>query len=99
MLACSGTVSPKETFRKARAAAGKALEVDAELGEAQGSLAHVRLHDWDWEGLDRAFLRAIELHPAQPIVYYWYGEFLMSMRRLEEAIEMYRRAQRAVPLP
>ena len=91
-------VSAKETFRKARAAARKALELDAELGEAHGSLAHVRLHDWDWEGLDRDFLRAIELHPAQPIVYYWYGEFLMSMDRPEEAIAMTRRAQQADPL-
>ena len=98
MLACRGMVSAKETFRKARAAARKALELDAELGEAHGSLAHVRLHDWDWEGLDRDFLRAIELHPAQPIVYYWYGEFLMSMGRPEEAVAMTRRAQQADPL-
>jgi TolB-like protein/Tfp pilus assembly protein PilF len=98
MLACRGMVSAKETFRKARAAARKALELDGELGEAHGSLAHVRLHDWDWEGLDRDFLRAIELHPAQPIVYYWYGEFLMSMGRPEEAIAMTRRAQQADPL-
>ena len=98
MLACRGMVSAKETFRKARAAARKALELDGELGEAHGSLAHVRLHDWDWEGLDRDFLRAVELHPAQPIVYYWYGEFLMSMGRPEEAIAMTRRAQQADPL-
>ncbi|TLY97644.1 MAG: tetratricopeptide repeat protein [Gammaproteobacteria bacterium] len=98
MLACRGMVSAKETFRRARAAARKALELDGELGEAHGSLAHVRLHDWDWEGLDRDFLRAIELHPAQPIVYYWYGEFLMSMGRPEEAIAMTRRAQQADPL-
>jgi TolB-like protein/Tfp pilus assembly protein PilF len=98
MLACRGMVSAKDTFRKARAAARKALELDGELGEAHGSLAHVRLHDWDWEGLDRDFLRAIELHPAQPIVYYWYGEFLMSMGRPEEAIAMTRRAQQADPL-
>src|SRR5438105_692515 len=98
MLACRGMVSAKESFRRARAAARKALELDGELGEAHGSLAHVRLHDWDWEGLDRDFLRAIELHPAQPIVYYWYGEFLMSMGRPEEAIAMTRRAQQADPL-
>jgi len=98
MLACRGMVSAKETFRRARAAARKALELDGELGEAHGSLAHVRLHDWDWEGLDRDFLRAIELHPAQPIVYYWYGEFLMSMGRPEEANAMTRRAQQADPL-
>ena len=98
MLACRGMVSAKDTFRKAKAAACRALELDAELGEAHGSLAHVRLHDWDWEELDRAFQRAIELHPAQPVVYYWYGEFLMSMGRPEEAIAMTRRALQADPL-
>src|SRR5438045_4062029 len=36
MLACRGMVSAKETFRKARAAARKALELDAEMGEAHG---------------------------------------------------------------
>lgn len=98
MLACRGMVSAKETFRKARAAARKALELDGELGEAHGSLAHVRLHDWDWAGLDADFQRAIELHPAEPIVYYWYGEFLMSMGRPEEAIAMTQKAQQADPL-
>jgi TolB-like protein/Tfp pilus assembly protein PilF len=98
MLACRGMMSAKETFRKARAAARKALELDGELGEAHGSLAHVRLHDWDWDGLDLDFQRAIELHPALPIVYYWYGEFLMSAGRPEDAIAVTRTAQRADPL-
>jgi TolB-like protein/Tfp pilus assembly protein PilF len=98
MLACRGMVSAKETFRKAKAAARKALDLDRELGEAHGSLAHVRLHDWDWEGLDKDFQRAIELDPAEPIVYYWYGEFLMSMGRPEEAIAMTERARQADPL-
>jgi TolB-like protein/Tfp pilus assembly protein PilF len=98
MLACRGMVPAKETFRKAKAAARKALELDPELGEAHGSLAHVRLHDWDWEGLDKDFQEAIQLNPAQPIVYYWYAEFLMSMGRPEEAIAMAQRAQQADPL-
>jgi TolB-like protein/Tfp pilus assembly protein PilF len=97
MLACRGMMSAKDTFRKARAAARKALELEADLGEAHGALAHVRLHDWDWEELDRDFKRAIELHPAQPIVYYWYGEYLMSMGRPEEAIAVTRRALQADP--
>jgi tetratricopeptide (TPR) repeat protein len=98
MLACRGMVPAKETFRKAKAAARKALELDGELGEAHGSLAHVRLHDWDWEGLERDFQKAIQLNPAQPIIYYWYGEFLMSMGRPGEAIAMTQRAQQADPL-
>jgi len=98
MLACRGMTPAKETFRRAKAAARKALDLDSELGEAHGSLAHVRLHDWDWEGLERDFQKAIQLNPAEPIVYYWYGEFLMSMGRPEEAIAMTQRAHQADPL-
>jgi len=71
MLACRGMVPAKDTFRKAKEAARKAIDLDSELGEAHGSLAHVRLHDWDWEGLEADFERAIDLNPAQAIVYYW----------------------------
>src|SRR6184192_3343087 len=93
MLACRGMVPAKDSLLKA-----KAPELDGELGEAHGSLAHVRLHDWDWEGLERDFQRAIDLHPALPIVYYWYGEYLMSMGRPQEAIAMTRRAQQSDPV-
>jgi TolB-like protein/Flp pilus assembly protein TadD len=98
MLACRGMAPVKETFRKAKAAATKALELDPELGDAQGSLAHVRLHDWDWEGLEEDFRRAIELNPAQAIVYYWFAEFLMSMSRPDEAIALAERAYNLDPL-
>ncbi len=86
MLACRGMVPAKETFRQSAAAARKAIELDASHGDAHGSLAHVRLHDWDWVGLDEQFRRATALAPSLALVYYWYGEFLMSMGRPEEAI-------------
>jgi TolB-like protein/Flp pilus assembly protein TadD len=98
MLACRGMVPAKETFRKAKAAARKALELDSELGEAHGSLAHVRLHDWDWEGLEKDFQRALDLNPSQAIVYYWLGEFLMSRGRPEEAIVVTQKAHQIDPL-
>jgi tetratricopeptide (TPR) repeat protein len=98
MLACRGMVPAKETFRRARAAARKALELDGELGDAHGSLAHVRLHDWDWEGLDRDFKRATELNPSLAIVYYWYGEYLMCQGRREEAVASTEIAYRMDPL-
>ena len=98
MLACRGMVPAKETFRKGKTAARNALELDPDLAEAHGSLAHVRLHDWDWAGLERDFQRAIELNPAESIVYYWFGEFLMSRGRPDEAIAITRKAFEADPL-
>lgn len=98
MLACRGMVPAKETFRRARSAARKALELDAELGDAHGSLAHVRLHDWDWEGLDQDFERATHFNPSLAIVYYWRGEYLMSQGRPAEAIASTEIALRLDPL-
>jgi TolB-like protein/Tfp pilus assembly protein PilF len=98
MLACRGMVPAKETFRRARAAARKALELDSELGDAHGSLAHVRLHDWDWEGLEQDFRRATELNPSLAIVYYWFAEYLMSRGRAAEAVASAQTAYRMDPL-
>ena len=98
MLACRGMVPAKETFRRARAAATKAIELDAGLGDAHGSLAHVRLHDWDWQDLDRDFRRATELNPSLAIVHYWHAEYLMSQGRRDEAIAATETAIRIDPL-
>jgi TolB-like protein/Tfp pilus assembly protein PilF len=98
MLACRGIVPAKETFRRSAAAARKAIELDGEQGDAHGSLAHVRLHDWDWVGLDEQFRRATELAPSLALVYYWYAEFLMSQGKPEEAIASTARALKLDPL-
>jgi TolB-like protein/tetratricopeptide (TPR) repeat protein len=98
MLACRGMVPAKETFRKSMIAARKALELDPDLGDARASMAHVRLHDWDWVGLDADFRRAAELSPSGVVVYYWYAEFLMSQGKPDEAIAAAETAFRLDPL-
>ncbi len=98
MLACRGVLPVRETFEKAKEAARKALEIDPELGEAHASLAHVRLHAWDWDGLDADFRRALELSPGHAIAHYWYAEYLMAMGRTDEAIAKVRTARDMDPL-
>jgi len=98
MLACRGMVPAKETFRRARSAARRAIELDRDLGDAHGSLAHVRLHDWDWEGLEQDFKKATELNPSLAIVHYWYAEFLMCQGRRDAAIASTETAHRLDPL-
>ena len=45
-----GVLSPQDAFRKAKAAATKALALDDSLGEAHTSLAFaLDLYGWDWE--------------------------------------------------
>ena len=98
MLACRGIVPAKETFRHSAAAARRAIELDADHGDAHGSLAHVRLHDWDWMGLDEQFRRALALAPSLPLVYYWYGEYLMSQGNADDAIATAARGLKLDPL-
>ncbi|HVS01657.1 MAG TPA: protein kinase [Thermoanaerobaculia bacterium] len=88
-----------DTYPKARAAAGKALEIDDALAEAHASLAAV-LHDyyWDWQNADAEYRRALELGPGYATAHHWYAEFLTAMGRMDEAHEEYRRARELDPL-
>ena len=86
MLACRGITPAVESFHKAKAAARQAVRIEPELGEGYASLAHVRLHDWDWVGLESEFRRSMELDPGYAIAHYWYAEYLMAMGRTAEAL-------------
>jgi TolB-like protein/Tfp pilus assembly protein PilF len=86
MLACRGMTPAVESFHKAKAAARQAVRMQPELGEGYASLAHVRLHDWDWVGLETEFRRSVELDPGYAIAHYWYAEYLMTMGRTREAL-------------
>jgi len=78
---------PKEAFPKARTAAEKAVEIDNGLAEAHTSLGLVRFqYDWDWEGAEREFKRAIGLNPSYAPAHQFYGDFLKSQGRFDEAL-------------
>jgi eukaryotic-like serine/threonine-protein kinase len=90
---------PKEAFPAAKAAAEKAIGLDASLAEAHTSLASVRLYyDWDWPGAEREFKKAIELNPGYSTAYQWYAEYLAFMGRYDESIAMGKRALELDPL-
>ena len=84
----------------AKAAAEKALQLDGTLAEAHTSLAAVKvLHDWDWQGAEQEFHRAIELNPNFAQAHHWYGNLLLGPKgRHEEAIAELQRAQELDPL-
>src|SRR5438067_4038546 len=98
LLALRGIIPPREGLLKAKAAARKALEIDDALGEAYASLAHVRLHEWDWPGLDEESKRDLELNPGHAIAYHWYSEYLMAMGQSDESIAIIKQGQETDPL-
>lgn len=90
---------PREAFPKATAAALKALELDETLAEAHASLAYIKeAYDWDWDGAERGYRRAIELNPNAASVRHSYALFLAIPRRFDEAFAHIRRAEELDPL-
>jgi TolB-like protein/Flp pilus assembly protein TadD len=92
-------LAPREAFPKAKAAALKAIELDATLAEAHASLGYIKeAYDWDWEGAERDYRRAIELNPSYPGVRHWYAIYLAIPRRFDEAFAQMKRAEELDPL-
>ena len=90
---------PMEACAKARAAAGKALELDDTLSEAHTAVAQVKLDcDWDWPGTEREFKRAIELDPSSSKARHFYSHYLLAMRRFDESLIESKRALELDPL-
>jgi len=74
-----------EAYARARAYARKALELDESVPSAHASLAWTLfVYDWDWEGAEREFRRAIELNPRYASAHQWYA-FLLASRGEHDA--------------
>jgi DNA-binding winged helix-turn-helix (wHTH) protein/TolB-like protein/Flp pilus assembly protein TadD len=92
-------LAPQETMPKARSAALKALELDDALAEAHASLGYVKhRYEWDGAGAERELRRAIELKPGYATAHQWYGWYLISLGKTDEAIAEFRSAQSLDPL-
>jgi TolB-like protein/Tfp pilus assembly protein PilF len=88
-----GLVPHSEAAPRAKAAALKALELDNTLAEVHHLLAGIRAWvEWDWEGGETEYRRAIELNPNYPDPRAHYSHFLYMMKRPEEAMEQIERA-------
>jgi tetratricopeptide (TPR) repeat protein len=88
-----------EDFRRAKAAARRALELEDSHAEAQAALAEVAMyHDWDWEAADDAFKRAIELSPSHAEIHAHYAWLYVLWGDWDEAIAEAELAQELDPL-
>jgi tetratricopeptide (TPR) repeat protein len=88
----------EEAFPRALAAARRATELDDTSATAHNALAFVTFYwNWDAEGAEREFRRAIELDPNYVTAHHWYATFLMVLGRFPEAVEQIERAQQLDP--
>jgi serine/threonine-protein kinase len=98
-LAEIGAAEPSAAFRRAGAAAEQALRLDPELDAAHCTMAYVKMtREFDWEGAEREFKRALELNPSSSDAYDLYGRFCAAIARYDDAIMMLQRAHQLDPL-
>ncbi len=95
----SGSGSPADTWRKAEAAARKALVLDRTSAEAYTALGYGNMiYAWDWATAEDNFRRAIAADPNDATAHHWYGDFLAGRERLAESLAEMSRAHQLDPL-
>jgi serine/threonine-protein kinase len=78
---------PAEAFGAARAAAGKAIDLAPELGEAHCAFAASQLFaDWDFAGAERSLRRCVAASPSYALGHLALADALVAQGRTTEAL-------------
>ena len=94
-----GFLAPKEGYALAKGFATLALKNDDSLAEAHTSLASIKaVTDWDWQGAENEYRRAIELNPRYATAHHWYATQLLLQGKLDQALQEIKKAQQLDPL-
>ncbi|MEO5820911.1 MAG: protein kinase [Vicinamibacteraceae bacterium] len=82
-----GSVPRGKATLLAREAIGRALALDGDHAAAVNADAQLRFYlEWDGEGAERAFQRALELTPNSDAVHQHYAMFLVARDRMDAAL-------------
>jgi TolB-like protein/Flp pilus assembly protein TadD len=88
-----------EGMALARAAAERAIALDADFADAHATVGWIMLvHDWDWQGADEAMQRALALEPGNVDSLLGAAALAAALGRLNEAIELDQRVIEVDPL-
>ena len=88
LLAHFGVRSVSEVVGPARAALGKALELDGQLATAHAAMGFIKLYfDRDWASAERELKRGLKGDPGNAMIRHCYADYLMVTGHLEESLE------------
>jgi eukaryotic-like serine/threonine-protein kinase len=94
-----GVWTGTEARPKAKSAAEKAIELDADSAEGHTSLANFKMwYEYDWAGAESEFRRAFALNPSYAFAHDQFGIGLALQGRFGEAIVEGKRAAELDPL-
>ncbi len=94
-----GFMPTTEGYALAKGFAMLALKYDDSLAEAHTSMASIKaVTDWDWQGAENEYRRAIELNPNYATAHHWYAVQLLLEGKLDQAFVQIKQAQQLDPL-
>jgi len=95
----TGGFDVAEEMAKMRTAAEKAIELDPFLGEAHGAMGIVYAREAQWAQSEKSFRRALELAPNDSVIYDNFAlTLLMPLGRIQEAVQLLRKAEKNDPI-
>jgi TolB-like protein/DNA-binding winged helix-turn-helix (wHTH) protein/Tfp pilus assembly protein PilF len=93
------TLAGGDPWKRALAAAERALELDELLADGHTSRARIALnYELDWDGAGDGYRRALELNPGYANAHHWYGYYLMLSGDVSQGRAEMRRALELDPL-
>jgi class 3 adenylate cyclase/TolB-like protein/Flp pilus assembly protein TadD len=99
MILGHGPDPENQVWKRGRAAALQAIKLDSTLAEAHAVLGMIKTYyEWDYEGAEKAYLKALEINPNLAIARFQYAWYLACFERYEEAIKHHLLAKELDPL-
>jgi serine/threonine-protein kinase len=77
--------------------ARRAVALNPNVAEGRLALGYGLLNKWDWEGSEAEFKRGLALEPDNASMHQWYGDLLIAMGRMPEAVNQLEMAQQFDP--
>lgn len=98
-LGAAGFMANKIAYSKAKKYALKSYELDNSLIDAQLSLGMVKyFNDWDWQGAEKCFLKALEINPNSAETHQYYAMLLTTLGYHKKALKEAELAHQLDPL-
>ena len=97
--AVTGIMKPSDAYESAKKYASKAREMDNSLTEAHIALALIKMfYEWDWNGAEKCFKKALELNPGSANLHYNYSLYLRAIGNIKQCVEETEKALSLDPL-
>ena len=94
-----GERDPRELFPLASAAAERALRIDPSSAESHFAKASIQFrYEWDWDGAEASYQRALALNSSFPDAHYGYAHVLMIRNQVDRGLRHARLARESDPL-